>query len=439
MAIGPIDYSIDVGNAVGGALQGFQGGFSIANAMQQRQQQQQQQVAQQQAAAQMNADLYSVASNPNASGADYAGLMTRYPQLSENLKRSWDVLDSQQRQTKLDQAGQVYSALQSGKPDVAKNYLQGLADAAENSGNAKEFAGLQAMIRQIDIDPNAAKTSMGMALVSQAGPEKFSEAFGKFGAEQRAQDLAPEELKQKRAEATIKAEEAKTAPQKFLLELEQKGWDIKKTEEDIRSSKEGTRLRAMEVALGKERNDISRQELQQKIDDAREKQAEKLREKVSTAESAAASIDNLNSTVDRILKNPSLNDVVGAVEGRLPAITSDESADAIALIDQLGSQAFIAQIPQMKGTGALSEGEGKKLQASLQSISRVQSEKQLRYNLGEVQRLMEKARERLSKSTGMPLSGPDRPEAPKKSSEFGGRSAAPTQPGAQQRNVVVDF
>lgn len=440
MAIGPIDYSIDVGNAVSNALQGFRGGFNIGNVLQQRQLQQEQQAAQQQAAARMQADLSAVASNPNASGADYAGLMTRYPQLSENLKRSWDVLNGEQRQAKLDQASQVYSALQSGKPEIAKDYLNGLADAAQNSGNARELAGLQSIIRQIDMDPNAAKTSIGMALVSQAGPEKFSEAFGKFGAEQRAQDLAPAELKQKQAEATIKAEEAKTAPQKFLLDLEQKGWDIKKTQEDIRSSKEGTRLRAMEVALSKERNDISRQELQQKIDDAREKQVEKLREKVSTAESAAASIDNLSNTVDRILKNPSLDSVVGSLQGRAPAFLSDEAASAIALIDQLGSQAFIAQIPQMKGTGSLSEKEGDKLQASLQNLSRVQGEKQFRENLGEVQRLMAKARDRLSKSTGIPLGGPDRPNAPKQGAEFSGGAAQSAPPSAQQqRNIVVDF
>lgn len=436
MVTAPIDYSIDIGNAVGNALQGFQGGFNIGSVMQQRQAQQEQQAAQQQAAARMQADLSAVAGNPNASGADYASLMTRYPQLSENLKRSWDVLDTQQRQSKLDQASQVYSALQSGKPQVAKDYLQGLADAAQNSGNARELAGLQAMIKQIDIDPAAAKTSMGMALVSQAGPDKFAEAFGKFGAEQRAQDLAPEELKQKRAEATIKAEEAKNAPQKLALELESKGWDIKKVQEDIRSSKEGTRLRAMEVALSKERNDISRQELQQKIDDAREKQAEKLREKVSTAESAAASIDNLSNTVDRILKNPELSSVVGSIQGRAPAIFSDEAANAISLIEQLGSQAFIAQIPQMKGTGSLSEKEGDKLQASLQNLSRVQGEKQFRYNLEEVQRLMAKARERLSKSTGMPLSAPDRPNAPARTNNAGAPGASAP---AQQRNVVVDF
>lgn len=436
MAIGPIDYSIDIGNAVNNALQGFQGGFNIGSVMQQRQAQQAQQAAQQQAAAQMQADLSSVASNPNATGADYAGLMTRYPQLSENLKRSWDVLDSQQRQAKLDQASQVYSALQAGKPQVAKDYLQSLADAAQNSGDARTQAGLQAIIKQIDIDPNAAKTSVGMALVSQAGPEKFAEAFGKFGAEQRAQELAPEELKQKRAEATIKTEEAKTAPQKFALDLQKQGWDIQKIEEDIRSSKEGTRLRAMEIALGKERNEISRQELQQKIDDAREKQVEKMREKVSTAESVAASIDNLSNTVDRILKNPELNSVIGSIQGRAPAVFSDEAANAISLIEQLGSQAFIAQIPQMKGTGSLSEKEGDKLQASLQNLSRVQGEKQFRYNLEEIQRLMAKARERLSKSTGIPLSAPDRPNAPSRTTNAG---APGTNAPAQQRNVVVDF
>lgn len=438
MALGPIDYSVDAGNAFRDTLQGFQGGFGIGSAIQQRQTQQEQQVAQQQAAARMNSDLYAVASNPNASGADYAGLMTRYPQLSENLKRSWDVLNSQQRQTKIDEASQVYSALQSGKPDVAKDYLKGLAAAAENSGDARTLAGLQAMIKQIDIDPSAAKTSMGMALVAQAGPDKFAEAFGKLGAEQRAQDLAPEELKQKQAEATIKAEEAKNAPQAYALDLEKKGWDIQKLQEDIRSSKESGRLKAMELALSRETNGLKREELQLKVSDAREKQADKLREKVAGAENAAASIDNLSNTVDRILKNPALDSVVGSLQGRAPAFVSDDAASAIALIEQLGSQAFIAQIPQMKGTGSLSEKEGDKLQASLQNLTRVQSEKQFRSNLTEVQRLMGKARERLSKSTGIPLGGPDRPNAPAQRAEFGG-TPAPAQSTEPQRSITVDF
>jgi hypothetical protein len=147
------------------------------------------------------------------------------------------------------------------------------------------------------------------------------------------------------------------------------------------------------------------------------------------------------NTADRVLKNPSLDSVIGSIQGRLPAIASDEANDAIALIDTLGSQAFLSQIPAMKGTGSLTEREGDKLQASLTNLSRTQSEQQFRYNLNEAQRLMLKARKNLSEKTGVPIGAPDRPNAPKQSSQF-----APSVPGAPeastptgQKNIVVDF
>jgi DNA-binding transcriptional MerR regulator len=295
----------------------------------------------------------------------------------------------------------------------------------------------QGLLSQVDSNPQSALAATKMMLVSQLGPDKFAQAFGQIGGEERAQALAPYELKQKQAEATIKTEEANTAHQKFLNDLEAQGWNIKKIQEDINASREGTRLKAMQVAMEKELQPLKKQELQVKINEANQKLGDQMREKVASAQGAAASIDNLSNTVDRILKNPALDSVIGSIQGRLPSITSDQGADAIALIDQLGSQAFIAQIPQMKGTGSLSEKEGDKLQASLQNLSRTQSESQFKYNLQEVQRLMAKARENLSKKTGVPLSAPDRPNAPARA-----ESAGPVTPGApanQQRNVVVDF
>ena len=454
--MGPIDYSINVADPFQSVLQGFKvGDFLQQRQVQQQQQQLAQQQAQQQAAAQaqMQADLGAVAGNPNASGADYAGLMTKYPQLSENLKRSWDVLNEQQRNVKIDQASQVYAALQSGKPQIAKDYLQTLLTAAQDGGDERTKAGLQAMIQQIDIDPAAAKTSMGMALVAQAGPEKFAEAFGKFGAEQRAQEQAPFALAEQKSKAEqakydtqIKAVAAKYADSNALLEQQKKGWDIRKIAEDIEISKEQNRIAAMNAAISRETNQLKKQELQQKVDEAKEKRDEKIREKVSTAEGAAASIDNLSNTVDRLLKNPSLNDVVGSIEGgtigdmKAYLTPGDARSDAIALLEQLGSQAFIAQIPQMKGTGALSKEEGDKLQASLQNLGRKQSESQIRYNLSEVQRLMGKARDRLQKTTGVPLSAPDRPNAPRQTADFAPAPAgAPAQPAAEQKNITVDF
>jgi hypothetical protein len=116
--------------------------------------------------------------------------------------------------------------------------------------------------------------------------------------------------------------------------------------------------------------------------------------------------------VDRVLKNPSLGDVLGSFEGRMPgaaSILDDEESDAIALIDTLGSQSFLSQIPNIKGMGALSNEEGKKLQAALQNLDRAQSEKQFKDNLKEAQRLLLKGRKNLATQYGLPDTVPDTP------------------------------
>ena len=256
-------------------------------------------------------------------------------------------------------------------------------------------------------------------IAALAGPEKFAETIGKFGQEARAVEQAPADLRKKVADAAsaesdavIKAESAKVAPQTVLLDLQKKGWDIKTIENDIEYKKQANRIAAMNAATAREGNTLKQQELKLKIEEAQGKLAEKVREKASTAEAGATNIDNMLNTIERIKKNPSLNDVVGSIEGRLPVIFSDEAADATALIETLGSQAFLAQIPNIKGMGALSNAEGEKLQSALQNLSRKQSEKQFRENLDEASRLLKKGRENITRATGVPLPKPDTPAAP---------------------------
>ncbi len=438
----PIDYSIGAADPFQSVLQGFKvGDFLQQRQVQQQQQQLAQQQAQQQAAAQaqMQADLSALANNPNATGADYAGAITKYPHLSEQIKRGWDVLDTSQRQAKLEQMSQVHAALQSGKPQIAKDYLQTLLTAAQDGGDERTKAGLQALIQQIDIDPEATKVSTGISLIAQVGPEKYAEAYGKFGAEQRAQEQAPYDLADKRAKAQQEAVKAKYADSVALQDIEKRGWDIKKIVSDIGIDKENSRIRAMEAGLKREENDLKRQELQLKIADAKTAREDKIREKVSGAESAASTIDNMLNTADRVLKNPALNSVLGSVQGRLPAVMSDDASDAIELIDTLGSQSFLSQLPSMKGLGALSEKEGEKLQSALTNLSRKQSEQQFRYNLNEAQRLMLKARQNLSEKTGVPLGAPDRPNAPGQASSFVPTTPGAQAPAAEQKNITVDF
>lgn len=447
--VSPIDYSINVESPFQSVLQGFKvGDFLQQRQVQQQQQQLAQQQAQQQAAAQaqMQSDLSALANNPNATGADYAGAITKYPHLSEQIKRGWDVLDTSQRQAKLEQMSQVHAALKSGKPQVAKDYLQTLLTAAQDGGDERTKAGLQALIQQIDIDPEATKVSTGISLIAQVGPEKYAEAYGKFGAEERAQEQAPFALAEQKSKAEqadydtkIKAVKAKYADSEALLDLERKRWDITKITEDIAIQKEQNRIAALNSAISRETNQLKKQELKQKANEAKEARDEKIRTKVADAESAAGTIDNFLNTSDRVLKNPSLDSVLGTIQGRLPAVVSDEASDAIELIDTLGSQSFLSQIPSMKGLGSLTETEGKKLQASLTNLSRTQSRKQFEYNVKEAQRLMLKARKTLSEKTGVPLGAPDRPNAPRQENDFVPPTPGTPAPSADQKNITVDF
>jgi hypothetical protein len=98
------------------------------------------------------------------------------------------------------------------------------------------------------------------------------------------------------------------------------------------------------------------------------------------------------------------------VRSRLPTLSQDVS-DYEGLLETLGAQAFLAQIPQIKGTGSLSENEGNKLQASLQNLSLKQSPERLQENINEATRLLTKARANIAARSGLSAPPPDVPEA----------------------------
>lgn len=414
----PLDYSAAfAGGGQGSPYGAFLDSFKGFSAVRQAGLQQDQQELALQQQRQMQGDLLELSRNPTPQSI--AQMSLRYPQLSEQFKRSYDMLTPQQQQAKLSAAIPVYAAVQSGRMDIAAAKLRETAQAMENSGQADEAARTRAMADLVEQHPETAKVTTGLLLANVMGPEKFTETFGKLGAEGRAQELQPSAVREAEAkatgaeaDATTKQVTAKYAEPVALADLEKKGWDIKAIQSDIAYKREQNRIAAMNAAANREGNDLKRQELKLKIQEAQNALDEKIRGRVAEAEGGASSIDNMLNTIERTKAAPGLNNVLGSIEGRLPSMFSDKNADAEALIETLGSQAFVAQIPSIKGTGALSDAEGKKLQSALQSLDRKQSEKQFRANLDEAARLLKKARENLSKRTGVPLGKPDTPAAP---------------------------
>ncbi|MCR4530039.1 hypothetical protein [Acinetobacter venetianus] len=193
----PINYTLDVLNPVQSTLQGFTGGMQLGTAMADRERALAQQEQEQLAKQQMNEDLYNLSVNPTYEG--YTQVMTKYPQLSENLKRAYDTMDVGKQQTTLSLASQTLAALHSNNPEIAKDVLENGAIAYDNSGNKQDAAVLRGYKKMIEANPDAAKTSIGMLLAS-TNPEKFADIYGKLGSESRANEMQPLEKQKLQAE-----------------------------------------------------------------------------------------------------------------------------------------------------------------------------------------------------------------------------------------------
>jgi len=284
------------------------------------------------------------------------------------------------------------------------------------------------MKEQLKTDPKGVAAQLSWYL-SSAEPDKFN----KISEELRKQGLAPLEVAKMQAEVAIKGEEAKAAPFKTqeakssadkaavaakfaesdaALDLQQKGWNIQKLQNDIALSKQNTAIAAMNAQTARMGNSLKAQENQLKLQDMITKRDETVRTKAAEIESARSSMDNMLNTAERVLKTPKsvVNWASGAVVSKLPTL-DNETANFEGLLETLSSQAFMAQIPNLKGMGALSNAEGEKLQAALQNFSLKQSPERLLSNVKEAQRLILKARKNVSDKYGVPDTVPDIPAA----------------------------
>ena len=412
----PINYLAQVADPFAQATQGLKLGAGMADLEAQRalvaRQQQQQQLAMQEQA--------RFFTNPNPTMRDaarYASLLT--PEQSKAFLPFMEGISKEQQQGTLKTTGQLLSALQT-NPQVFITQAKEKALAARNSGD-EDDATLFEQLAEAAADPQRGPAIVFKSLAARTagipGAKEMFETIDKSLGTAREEALAPEKLR----EQTAKAGEAESSAQKSavaakfaesnaVIDLQKKGWDITKIQSDIDIAKQNSRIAAMNAATAREGNALKRQENELKLKEMIDKRDATVREKVADIESARADMDNFLNTADRILKTPKniVGSAAGPISARMPTLSQD-TADFEALVETLGSQAFMAQIPKMKGAGALSDAEGKKLQSSLQNLSLSQSPERLLENVKEAQRLIMKGRANLSRKAGLPESIPDTP------------------------------
>lgn len=394
---GPYDYTIQAPNIAGSIAGGLKSGLELGAATQAAEAQKADALRRQS----FSADLESHLANPTSQST--SALIAKYPEFQKSIAKSFEVYSQGEKEGIFRDGIQAISAIRNGKPDVARKILEDRITATENSG--RDATDLKNLLSQFDNDPKAVESGLALTM-SGLDPEKFSKIAG----EQRAAEKAPAELSLAQSKAGKAAVDAKFAESAAVQNLQKGGWEIQKLANDIGISKLNSQIAAMNAATSRERNDLKRQELGLKVQEKIDARDAKVNEKSAELTSARASIDNMLNTADRVLQTPAntVSSAAGPISSRTPTLSAD-TADFEELLNTLSSQAFMAQIPALKGMGALSNAEGEKLQSSLQNLSLRQSPERLMENVREAQRLIIKSRDNLSNKFGVPNVIPDRP------------------------------
>lgn len=177
-------------------------GQSLANQLAQYQavQEQQRQAAmmaerQRQMQMQFAQDMRAYTQDPSAQ--NYTMILTRYPQLKDQMAKAHEAMSEEQRQAQLAVIQPAYAAFSSGDIGTATQILAERRTALQNAGKMAQAQNVDRLIRSIDENPNAARMQLHMVLGGLLGPEKAAESFKMF-------EMMPTAMR----EAEAKADEA---------------------------------------------------------------------------------------------------------------------------------------------------------------------------------------------------------------------------------------
>ncbi|MGC0591023.1 phage DNA ejection protein, partial [Salmonella enterica] len=313
-------------------------------------------VFQQEKQAQRQKEFQQAYANAYASGDRGAlrQLATQYPDQIESVRKGMGFIDEDQRNS----IGTLAAGarLASSSPEAMQSWLQ---------NNAKELT-------RVGVDPN------NVVQMYQQNPSGFGEFVDHLGMAAlgpidyfNVQDkMAGREIDRGRLAETIRSNQAGEA-------LQQRGQDITVRGQNISAqnaalSREIQRAELQDKVLDRQ---IARETNQIKLDELKQKQAD-VRQKAEIAKadrqaSAQGAVDTFSTALDslnEIEQSPGLSKAVG-IRSAFPTVPGSDAANFEARLDTFKAQTFLPMVQSLKGMGALSDAEGKKLSDAVGALS----------------------------------------------------------------------
>ncbi|HIH9051949.1 TPA: phage DNA ejection protein [Escherichia coli] len=333
-------------------------------------------VFQQEKQAQRQKEFQQAYANAYASGDRGAlrQLATQYPDQIESVRKGMGFIDEDQRNS----IGTLAAGarLASSSPEAMQSWLQ---------NNAKE-------LNRVGVDPN------NVAQMYQQNPSGFGEFVDHLGMAAlgpidyfNVQDkMAGREIDRGRLAETIRSNQAGEALTARGQDIQIRGQNI--SAQNAALSREIQRAELQEKALdrqiARESNQLKLEELKQKQADVRQKADIARADRQAAAQGAVDTFSTALDSLNEIEQSPGLSKAVG-ISSAFPTVPGSDAANFEARLDTFKAQTFLPMVQSLKGMGALSDAEGKKLSDAVGALSPKMSEKAFRDSIGKIRNQLE--------------------------------------------------
>ena len=333
-------------------------------------------VFQQEKQAQRQKEFQQAYANAYASGDRGAlrQLATQYPDQIESVRKGMGFIDEDQRNS----IGTLAAGarLASSSPEAMQSWLQ---------NNAKELT-------RVGVDPNS------VAQMYRQNPSGFGEFVDHLGMAAlgpidyfNVQDkMAGREIDRGRLAETIRSNQAGEALTARGQDIQIRGQNI--SAQNAALSREIQRAELQEKALdrqiARESNQLKLEELKQKQADVRQKADIARADRQAAAQGAVDKFSTALDSLNEIEQSPGLSKAVG-IRSAFPTVPGSDAANFEARLDTFKAQTFLPMVQSLKGMGALSDAEGKKLSDAVGALSPKMSEKAFRDSIGKIRNQLE--------------------------------------------------
>ncbi|EEW1716535.1 acyltransferase [Escherichia coli] len=333
-------------------------------------------VFQQEKQAQRQKEFQQAYANAYASGDRGAlrQLATQYPDQIESVRKGMGFIDEDQRNS----IGTLAAGarLASSSPEAMQSWLQ---------NNAKELT-------RVGVDPNS------VAQMYRQNPSGFGEFVDHLGMAAlgpidyfNVQDkMAGREIDRGRLAETIRSNQAGEALTARGQDIQIRGQNI--SAQNAALSREIQRAELQEKALdrqiARESNQLKLEELKQKQADVRQKADIARADRQAAAQGAVDTFSTALDSLNEIEQSPGLSKAVG-IRSAFPTVPGSDAANFEARLDTFKAQTFLPMVQSLKGMGALSDAEGKKLSDAVGALSPKMSEKAFRDSIGKIRNQLE--------------------------------------------------